>query len=430
MTCRFTGLMIVAVAMALLPATAWAQNVPGTITATGTERVRVQPKAIRFVHEIQVSGKTAEQAVQRLQAQRETAMAKLKELGAEEDSIHGTPASVARNSSVQPGYYSPYSPSGCPCPPSGYSPPSTSTMTPFGPASAPIPPTYVPVGTHPPPAPTISSPPASVSAPVSSTYAPPGLTPASPGTVDSSVLASPLPNDPIGTRPQLPPAVYPNPSPQFRPGGDASSGSGVNPLNSQPTQPAPGYFRDSIPLLYVARTTLTAKWPINANKPDDIALVMERLREKLVSAKLDGNDVGQPPVASSTSTPPSLYPNAAMPQMASPSGYCVPGGFGRSDDLQLMCIGELSKSERKNAWAAAMTKAKEQAAELAEAAGCHLGPMASVSGNLGVGSCGCPVAPMVTYRSGFAPHEDEVVLFSPDLPEMAASITVQYQIAP
>jgi hypothetical protein len=77
-----------------LTAAAWAQNSPGTIVATGTERVRVQPKAIRLVCEVRAEGKTAEEAVRNLQGQRETMSARLKELGADGDSIDFTPAAL------------------------------------------------------------------------------------------------------------------------------------------------------------------------------------------------------------------------------------------------------------------------------------------------------------------------------------------------
>ena len=102
---RVFHLVGVALGGMFLAATAWAQDSSATIEATGTQRVRVQPKAVRLVFQIQANGKTAEEAVQQLQAQRETAVKKLKELGAEEDSIHSTPAALDSGIPGPPVFY-------------------------------------------------------------------------------------------------------------------------------------------------------------------------------------------------------------------------------------------------------------------------------------------------------------------------------------
>jgi hypothetical protein len=68
------SLMVLALGGMFLAATAWAQNSTGTVEAIGIQRVRVQPKAIRFVYLIQASGKTPEGAVKLLQIQRDAAL--------------------------------------------------------------------------------------------------------------------------------------------------------------------------------------------------------------------------------------------------------------------------------------------------------------------------------------------------------------------
>jgi hypothetical protein len=124
-----------------LAATAWAQDSSATIEATGTQRVRVQPKAVRLVFQIQANGKTAEEAVQQLQAQRETAVKKLKELGAEEDSIHSTPAALDSGIPGPPVFY--------PNPTPSYGIPGSTSSSPgasrFAPSTI-IPPSSPPVG--------------------------------------------------------------------------------------------------------------------------------------------------------------------------------------------------------------------------------------------------------------------------------------------
>ena len=99
------SLMVLALGGMFLAGTAWAQNSTGTVEAIGIQRVRVQPKAIRFVYLIQASGKTPEGAVKLLQIQRDAALPKLKELGAQGDSIHSTPVALATG---YPQAYNPY----------------------------------------------------------------------------------------------------------------------------------------------------------------------------------------------------------------------------------------------------------------------------------------------------------------------------------
>jgi hypothetical protein len=183
-----------------------------------------------------------------------------------------------------------------------------------------------------------------------------------------------------------------------------SNGSQAEP-GSVPTQPTPpgGFYAPAVN--FIARTTITAQWPINASKPDDIALNVEKLREKLVAAKLGGDGAAQPPAV-------------GIPLPPGPFARYWPAVLVQNDGFQLTCSGELSKSDRKNALAAAMAKAKEQAAELAEAAGCHLGPLASVSGDFQEDP---PVDPRMT------PPPDENLR---QLLYVTVSVTLHFQIAP
>ena len=301
-------------------------------------------------------------------------MAKLKELGADEDSIHATPAAVGRDEipvctpSYVPAGAPNYTPAPAYYPPNSYSPapaPSTSMYSIWS------------MLYYPP-----------------NSYSPaPAYTLPSPGPADSTTSSSdenettPRHGHPAPYRPATngePQAVLP-----YVPG--TSSGSAGEPGSGplQPTPPIP------YPASFVARTTLTAEWPINAGKPDDTALNVEKLREKLIAAKLCG----------------ALPPPAVVYMQASQAS-----GFGPNGGLQLMSIRTLSKSERKSALAAAMANAKEQAAELAEAAGCHLGPLTSVSGDLAPFNWGRMIGPIGND--------------SPSSLEVTISVTLHFQIAP
>ena len=179
---------------------------------------------------------------------------------------------------------------------------------------------------------------------------------------------------------------------------------------------------------FAARTTLTAEWPINASKPDNIALNVEKLREKLIAAKFVGDETTYvaPAMQRANNSPMPMMPMPANQGYATAVGVCVP-----NDGLELLYTGTtLSKSERKEALAAAMAKAKEQAAELAEAAGCRLGSLAKVSGGLGDGAYVSGASSTPTPDFGPSLPENEVGSPSPELPEMGVSVTLQFHIAP
>ena len=141
-----------------------------------------------------------------------------------------------------------------------------------------------------------------------------------------------------------------------------------------PREPAP---------VFIAETTLTAEWPIGAGKPDEMALNVEKLRKKLI-ATLD-----------------------------------------LAQALQRVYVGELSQSDCKTALAAAMAKAKEQAVALAEAAGCHLGPLASVSAEFQDGSPG-PTGESLTVM---LPNGGDLRV-SNESREVTVRVTLRFHIAP
>ena len=122
---RFAGLLVVALAAVLLSTTVRAAPPKeGTIAASGLESVRVQPTLLRLEVQLRATGATAEKAVEQLKTRRKAAIAKLKDLKAEEGSVRFTSTVLTRNAT--PGYGPPGS--GTPVP--GYSPPSGYTLPP------------------------------------------------------------------------------------------------------------------------------------------------------------------------------------------------------------------------------------------------------------------------------------------------------------
>ncbi len=377
------SLMVVALGGMFLAATAWAQNSTGTVEAIGIQRVRVQPKAIRFVYLIQASGKTPEGAVKLLQIQRDAALPKLKELGAQGDSIHSTPVALATGYPqaynpyyTAPVYGTPATPYYAPPAPANYGPPAMNYDPPPGgestPAAAPSYPTpapnLVPSSTVPPDGSGGESSPQAEPVAPPATYAASTLPPPSyPSTVNVSGVATDSEND--ISSPFQPPAAAPAIITAPPPGIAVPA-----PAPAVPREPAP---------VFIAQTILTAEWPIGAGKPDEMALNVEKLRKKLV-ATLD-----------------------------------------LAQALQRVYVGELSQSDCKTALAAATAKAKDQAAALAEAAGCHLGPLASVSAEFQDGSPG-PTGESLTVM---LPNGGDLRV-SNESREVTVRVTLHFHIAP
>ncbi len=100
----------------------------------------------------------------------------------------------------------------------------------------------------------------------------------------------------------------------------------------------------------------------------------------------------------------------------------APAVFMQNDGLQLVCVGKLTKFDRSNALTDAMAKAKQHAAELAEAAGCHLGSLLSVSGTLPDNSDSGSVERVL-------PAPDDGRFGTAELPDVEFSVTLHFQIA-
>jgi uncharacterized protein YggE len=360
--------------------------------------------------QLHASGATAEKAVEQLKARRKTAIAKLKELKAEEGSIRVANTVIMRtfNSEFAPG-----SPGEgiVPGPTGGDLLPLVPTPAGGGFVPAPgatVPPPATPPATEPVPpilpihfacsvaAPGDSPRPAIELAPAASTApltAPPATTSAPPSVA-------------IPTLPVPPPAGFTVP-----PAGFATPWVPSSPL--------------SIPL--DAATTLRAEWRLTTSDPDGMALAGESLREKLAAARVFGDD--NPWCLDAYSVPSFTYrsPGQAAPTYA----RVVKNGF------TLSFVGALSDTDRKMALAAAMTAARRNADELAEIAGGRIGDLCSLSNCVSNGSTFEPPVISSSVPSRIPSfvripvpqaNQSEVVSQSPDLPEFSVQVFLNYRL--
>ncbi len=134
--------------------------------------------------------------------------------------------------------------------------------------------------------------------------------------------------------------------------------------------------------VYRASAGVTARWTAAMETPQAALIAVDRLRQRVTQKAVAGPEdlshlspqeqevveESQPTVAVGSSYAPSSYPGTAPPTV-----YTVPGGA--TAQPQLLFVGRLPEAQRKKALAQAVTRARQQATELAEAAGMTLGPI-------------------------------------------------------
>ena len=368
-----------------LAATVWAQPAKeGSIAATASENVRVQPTVLRLEVQLHASGATAEKAVELLKTQRKAALAKLKDLKAEEASIHFTNTALTRMANYGTTPSAPYgvtpSTGTIPAPAGGLPPPVFVPAVPSENVPEPAPPTL-------PPAFSFTSAPGDVATPAIE-LAPPTTTPRA--------------SKPLGTGTATSaPASYPATGAAVAPGYTPPGGYG---------KPTPYPFS----VQFDAATTLRAEWRITTSDPDGIALAGESLRERLIAARVFGEaNPSYPVVTGATPSLPFYGPSSAYPAPTYPR---------TSNGFTLFFVGTLGDAQRKTAMAAAVSKARQRAAELAEIAGGRIGDLCSASSDTD-----SPFAPSYTVISFPRADQAEVVSQSPDLPELTVQTTLNYR---
>jgi hypothetical protein len=242
---------------------------------------------------------------------------------------------------------------------------------------------------------------------------------------------------------------------------------------------------------YSVSTTITADWPLEGSTIEALVVEVEKLQAKILAADLPGErptvkpaaDAGEskegtarstapvrPAVPSTPVPPPTVYldttPRYSTPPSnapASPYGstpppssgyspaasypaprYCAPGmscavmpcGVMPSTITRFVCVAKPSDQQRKTALAEAFGKAKTQAAELVEAAGGKLGPVATLNRFVTYTPCSNP-AP--GYPSDYTPYAtpvcfpssaygNDAVTSQPNETEFRIQIHVQFRI--
>jgi uncharacterized protein YggE len=306
----------------------------GTITASGSETVRVRPTLLRLQAQIHGSGPTVEKAVEDLKTRRKSAAARLKELNAEADSIRFGSTVIANSANYQPGatIYTPnpygpaVSPMNAPLLPPGIDPgeatPPMSVPAAPWPGGVPTPAPRAPILSPPADSSSDAAPPAAAPIAVTAYYAPPEVPP-------PADYAAPVPAPAVA-----PPVAAPAAGPFF-----------ALPADSAPTLSPPSYGVATAPSrgysgVPDASASLVAEWRLDTDDPDAIALTAESLRGKLERAR-------------------AFWPV-----------------------YNVSFVARLSDAQRKSATAAAAAKARRRADELVEAAGVRLGNGYTISSEI------------------------------------------------
>ncbi len=363
--------MVIALVLTLLPTALLAQaSKEASVTVSGMENVRVQPTLLRLEMRIQASGETAEKAVEQLKERKKAAIAKLKELKAEEGSVRF--ANTVIGTRIE---YAPIEGVRFPTP---FGPPQI-----LAPSEAPVAPTTIPAVPSRPyfPLPETtpgSSPPTTTPAIPSPPLAPsqlnPAPAPATPSTSSTSDSGSPPPQVLETSLPVVAPTTgrttYTPPT--YYPASPPSTNAPTAPASPSTTIPGPTLepIPEASETKSEAYATLHAEWRITTNDPDAIALTGESIRAKLADSHILGADNPSSPVV--TTVLPSYGYNYPTPATGIIRGPC--GSW-----FKLSFVGHISDAQRKAATAAAMRKARQRAAELAEVAGMRLGEEGSIS---------------------------------------------------
>jgi len=223
---------------------------------------------------------------------------------------------------------------------------------------------------------------------------------------------------------------------------------------------------------YSASTTVTAEWPLESTTIETLVAEVEKLQAKIAAADVPGerpvvssaagNSASTPeatprmvparPVVaatpatgysatSSTPVPAGAYPTVT-PGYATPSAclvgsscYVAAATYTPPTSARFVCVSNLSDAQRKTALAEAFSKAKTQAAELAETAGCKLAPLVSIERLVTYGRSNAaferpsdwdPYATPVCYPSGDCGND--AVMSQPNEIEFRIKVQAQFRL--
>ena len=305
-----------------------------TVSSNGGAAVKLTPTILRVQVPVFGQGKTLAAALEKLKGRRESAVEKIKSLGANADSIVVGKPSVVNARPTPPALYPApqMGPPAVPAPEAPMAPPTPAAPSPFSSAerNAPEPPSAPPPAAELPSVPM----PSPASSPPDPFYGP--STPAT--------------------------TVAPGWNPYAAPGG---STAGV-----------------------VVSATISADWPLETDGHEALLLKAENLKKRILDADPSGRRAAMEKAAEEDDTAPA----PAQPYQIAPApGYGVNTGNYPDFGLQFLYVAKVSPKQRQAAMAEAFANAKGQAAELAAAAGMQCGPL------LNLGGSGCVNVTGATY---------------------------------
>ncbi|MGO8688105.1 MAG: hypothetical protein ACLQLG_00580 [Thermoguttaceae bacterium] len=332
-----------------------------TVSSNGGAAVKLTPTIFRVQVQVLGQGKTVAAALEKLKGRRESAVEKIKSLGANADSIVVGKPSVINARPTPPALYPApqMGPPVVPAPEAPMAPPTPGAPSPFSAAerNAPDPPETAP-------------------------ETPPSAPPP----------AAELPSVPMPSPASSPPDPFYGPQP---PATTVAPGWIPN--------AAPGGSKEGV----VVSATISADWPLEADGPEALLLKAEKLKKRILDADPSGRKAAAEKAAEEDDTAPA----PAQPYQIAPApAYGVNTGNYPDFGLQFLYVAKVSPKQRQAAMADAFANAKSQAAELATAAGMQCGPLLDLGGSGGVG------VTSVAYLQGCAsPLGDPSEESSPDL---------------
>ena len=425
----------------LLPEIVRAQTAgESTVTGNGEVTIRPLPTALRMSVELQAKGSSIEVALKRLSQRRQAAVEKLEALEADAPSISFSRPGVSK--------VSPFRPS----PPRGSYPPAPGPIYPTPstvPSPAAIPPTVFPAPGPPAVAPPVSTspiyramptppstPPPVSTSPVYRAVPTPAPTPAPTpprATTSPTLRTAPAPSTDTTPAAPSPPVLPPAATSQ------AVSPSAVPPIVGPPRIGPSGVGPRSpvrprtlpIQALFHVTATVTADWPLSGEGIDQRLIAAEALKTKIEAADVAGlrtPDQFTPEeneLIEEMEVPPGSYPSSAYAQ---PTGYS-PGRYGSSwepvleptlsppgvappNQPNFVYVAKITDQQRKAAMAEAFATAKQQASELAGAAGKSISDLVSLHGysqsaaTMDPASYEGPYSPPVSFSIDAGPGSD------------------------
>jgi hypothetical protein len=127
------------------------------------------------------------------------------------------------------------------------------------------------------------------------------------------------------------------------------------------------------PQTVTVSATLTAQWPLEADSPEKLLVLTQKLQDKIKAADLAGSKEAE------KLSPEEEEVEEEVKQMT--SNRYEGDESASAGQPQFLFVATLPKEERQKLLAEAFTKAKKQAGDLAKAAGVEIGPLVGLSGN-------------------------------------------------